>query len=356
MSTVESSCAPPSKTSATDPDFEEYTRLLLADIAAARGQPVPPAKEAADGTPEPVVYNYPFNLILTSATIPNHLSRYLDTHHPALIRLASPHVHKLPAKVRVEHAEWTGGNRAADVESRIRDIWHKDMADTGRRSKVLVFCNKSTRVEEFGKYLAENGVPNVALTSTAEARSRGSNRHLEGFLRERLHTDVDAPLVDGADGAQAEQVPQVELEFEEEEEQEEEQKRQPEQEEEQEQEQESQPPPETELQPETETEPSELPSENKKAHKKGSKDEPHVLITTSLLSRGLDFAPDVRHVLVTDPPRNMIDFLHRAGRTGRAGSWGTVVVFGKTEGRGSSRDKEVMSKVRSLKFNAKRRS
>jgi ATP-dependent RNA helicase MRH4 len=58
-------------------------------------------------------------------------------------------------------------------------------------------------------------------------------------------------------------------------------------------------------------------------------DAPRILITTSLLARGLDFAPTVSHVLIADEPRNEVDFLHRAGRTGRAGRSGTVVVFGK---------------------------
>ncbi len=36
----------------------------------------------------------------------------------------------------------------------------------------------------------------------------------------------------------------------------------------------------------------------------------------------------------------MVDFLHRAGRSGRAGESGKVVVFGKMKGRGSERWKE----------------
>lgn len=253
--------------------------MLLADIAAARGQPIP-ADNKALKTADPVVHNYPFNLVLTSATIPNSLASYLDNHHPSLIRLASPNLHHLPSSLRMEHAEWTGGNRAADVEARIRKIWHKETTrGMGKRSKVLVFCNKSVRVEEFGKYLTEKGIPNVALTSTAEARGKGTNHHLDGFVRvaSAKQTSEDAKPSSSSD------------------------------------------------------------------------DDPHVLITTSLLSRGLDFSPEIRHVLITDPPRNMIDFLHRAGRTGRAGRWGKVVVFGKMKGRGSNRDREVRSKVHALR-------
>jgi len=82
---------------------------------------------------------------------------------------------------------------------------------------------------------------------------------------------------------------------------------------------------------------------------KDPKKTPHVIITTSLLSRGLDFAPDIKHVFIVDEPRNMIDFLHRAGRSGRAGQKGRVVVFGKMTGRGSGLAKEVRKKVGALK-------
>jgi ATP-dependent RNA helicase MRH4 len=75
---------------------------------------------------------------------------------------------------------------------------------------------------------------------------------------------------------------------------------------------------------------------------------PHVMITTSLLSRGLDFSPNIKHVFIIDEPRNMIDFLHRAGRTGRAGEHGRVVIFGKMEGRGSQRSKAVRTRVKTL--------
>jgi ATP-dependent RNA helicase MRH4 len=77
-------------------------------------------------------------------------------------------------------------------------------------------------------------------------------------------------------------------------------------------------------------------------------DAPRVLITTSLLSRGLDFSPDVAHVFVADAPRNMVDFLHRAGRAGRAGNKGKVVLFAKEKGRGTEAGREVKRKVRAV--------
>ncbi|TCD65892.1 RNA helicase [Steccherinum ochraceum] len=294
-----------------DPDFQESTRKLLADIAAARGHPVPFIRElnltstpstttttTTTATPEPPAY--PFNLLLTTATIPSSLAAYLNTYHPTLTRLASPRLHKLPASLQTEYAAWSGGNRDKDIEKKIKRIWWADAVSsalagevihaaeslpTGSpKSKVLVFCNKSARVEALGRYLEEAGIPNVALTSTSEGRKRGSNKHLDGFLRTPLNSP-SSPLSSPTttDGTPAEEA-----------------------------------------------------------------EDPHVLITTSLLSRGLDFSPSIKHVFIVDPPRNMVDFLHRAGRSGRAEMAGKVVVFGKEKGRGSRQSWLVKGRVRKV--------
>ncbi|TBU38468.1 P-loop containing nucleoside triphosphate hydrolase protein [Dichomitus squalens] len=268
-----------------DPDFQEATRSILAEVSNARGHPVPfdPNLDlSTKGQPTPI--SYPFNFVLTSATIPSSLAAFLDKFHPSLTRLASPNLHKLPSSLKTEHFSWTGGNRDADIEHRLRRVWYEDMEKTGTKSKVLVFCNKSARVENLGAYLREKGIANVALTSAGDARKRGSNHHLDGFLRVRSDS-ASAPAATPATGA-------------------------------------------------------------------GSMDDlkevPHVMITTSLLSRGLDFSPDVKHVFIVDEPRNMVDFLHRAGRSGRAGESGKVVVFGKSKGRGSEKARVVRKKVGAL--------
>ncbi|KAF8154955.1 P-loop containing nucleoside triphosphate hydrolase protein [Crassisporium funariophilum] len=290
-----------------DPDFQETTRTLLADIAAARGMHIPitplPALSApsfpsslshppsthtaptpAFATPSTPTtpIQYPFHLLLTSATIPKSLNTYLSTYHPALTRLASPLLHHLPKGLQTEYVNWTGGNKFADIERRIRRVWAEDASagaytgGGGGLSKVLVFCNRSSKVVEFSAYLEERGIKNVAMTSRSEHRGRGSNRHLDGFLRTRNTDTLPRPS------------------------------------------------------PTANTDP--------KTH-------PHVMITTSLLSRGLDFAPSIKHVFIVDEPRNMVDFLHRAGRSGRAGERGRVVVFGKMRGRGSEAGRAVRKRV-----------
>ncbi|KAG5653145.1 hypothetical protein H0H81_002137 [Sphagnurus paluster] len=289
-----------------DPDFQETTRQLLADISLARGHPVPLptpvlSQSSAVTTPAsvPTPLDYPFNLILTSATIPSALATYLDTYHPKLMRLASPNLHHLPKTLQTEYVNWTGGNKLADIERRIRRVWAEDASmagatngDDGRSlSKVLIFCNKSSKVDELGTYLQERGIKNIALSSTSDQRKRGSNHHLDGFLRVR-----ETGTKDSEDAANVNTSP---------------------------------------------TTPEPIINSDPKSS-------PHVMITTSLLSRGLDFSPSIRHVFIVDEPRNMIDFLHRAGRAGRAGERGKVVVFGKMKGRGSAKAKDVRKKVGSL--------
>ncbi|EAU87101.1 RNA helicase [Coprinopsis cinerea okayama7 len=301
-----------------DPDFQEVTRALLADISEARGHPVQldpfpfsaasvalPAK--AETSPKlpgvkaksnPNAIEYPFNLLLTSATIPSSMSRYLDLYHPRLLRLASPRLHKLPETLKMEYVKWTGGNRFVDVERRAREVWAVDAIEAGSRrdikntekkpelSKILIFCNKSSKVQELSDYLEEKGIKNVAVTSGKEAkrrrnddsgagvRTRGSNKYLEGFLR---------PIGSRRRTPSAEQSPS----------------------------------------------PSTTPSNPYMLSDPSTN--PHVLITTSLLSRGLDFDPSIKHVFIVDEPRNMVDFLHRAGRSGRMGGLGgKVVVFGRS--------------------------
>ncbi|KAJ7489477.1 P-loop containing nucleoside triphosphate hydrolase protein [Mycena latifolia] len=352
-----------------DPDFQETTRMLLADISRARGHDVPFAplpvgllaagpstsapvpttsrqkekekkekeKEAAQGklvvkrgssviTP----LNYPFNFLLTSATIPHSLSSYLNAYHPRMLRLVTSSANHLPKTVKPEYVSWTGGNKNADIERRLRKVWAADAADglgpvpdsLGDMSKVLIFCNKNTKVRDLGEFLNEKGIKNVQLSSSSPNRKRGNNKHLDGFLKTTAPDLNKRPddwssswVADEADEGDAEITSEVVKKKE----------------------------PKGSLLPVARKDPpTEKEPVNDPMHV------PHVMITTSLLSRGLDFSPNVKHVFIVDDPRNMTDFLHRAGRTGRAGASGRVVIFGQMEGRGSQKSKEIRKKVKAL--------
>lgn len=51
-----------------------------------------------------------------------------------------------------------------------------------------------------------------------------------------------------------------------------------------------------------------------------------ILIATDIAARGIDI-PDVELVIQLSPPQNKEQFIHRAGRTGRAGKEGVNVTF-----------------------------
>ena len=50
------------------------------------------------------------------------------------------------------------------------------------------------------------------------------------------------------------------------------------------------------------------------------------VVATNVAARGLDF-PDIQLVIQTEPPREIESFIHRAGRTGRAGKTGVNVLM-----------------------------
>ena len=261
----------------SDPDFIDQTLLLLSDVAAARGKPVPVIKRADPESKTPALpLDYPFNFILTSATIPASLAAHLDAHHPQTTRLVSPRLHRLPTHLALEFAPYTSGNRNAEVLAKLKTVWRDDALAGRATSRVIIFTNTRSRAGEMGAYLSQHDVPNVVVTGQG-GRSHGSNKHLAGFLRP-------------------------------------------------------------------------LPGSDKRAERTEAEGkEPRVLLSTSLLARGLDFDQSVSHVFVLEPPRNTADFLHRAGRTARAGGSGKVVVFGRGGGRGAGKVREMRQRIYALK-------
>mmetsp|Transcript_33417 Transcript_33417/g.32462 ORF Transcript_33417/g.32462 Transcript_33417/m.32462 type:complete len:85 (-) Transcript_33417:1185-1439(-) len=51
-----------------------------------------------------------------------------------------------------------------------------------------------------------------------------------------------------------------------------------------------------------------------------------VLVATDVASRGLDI-PNVDLVIQLDPPKEVETYIHRSGRTARAGNEGTCITF-----------------------------
>jgi ATP-dependent RNA helicase DDX5/DBP2 len=55
-----------------------------------------------------------------------------------------------------------------------------------------------------------------------------------------------------------------------------------------------------------------------------------IMVATDVASRGIDVR-NITHVLNYDYPNNSEDYVHRIGRTGRAGAKGTAITFFTTE-------------------------
>jgi ATP-dependent RNA helicase DDX5/DBP2 len=66
-----------------------------------------------------------------------------------------------------------------------------------------------------------------------------------------------------------------------------------------------------------------------------------ILIATDVAARGLD-VKDIRMVINFDMPNNIEDYVHRIGRTGRAGAKGTSVSFFTDKAAKMARDLEVI--------------
>ncbi|TIB93105.1 P-loop containing nucleoside triphosphate hydrolase protein [Wallemia mellicola] len=207
-------------------DFIASTESLIETIRRVRGNNV--------------------NLVMSTATVNEKFSKYLDETYPKINRLISPKTHTLPRALKVNYAPYVSGNKLADLKNAISDsMYTAGVSNKSRNSKVLVFVNTNDRAEKVCEYFNEKGLKSAVMTSISKGRSKVSNRPIKEFLRNAEHTP---------DSAQ-------------------------------------------------------------------------VLVTTSLLARGLDFGTHVQNVFIAEESGSTVDFLHRAGRTGRAGAQGNVTVM-----------------------------
>ena len=62
-----------------------------------------------------------------------------------------------------------------------------------------------------------------------------------------------------------------------------------------------------------------------------------ILVATDVAARGLDI-PEVTYVINYDTPSNIDDYVHRIGRTGRAGNTGVAISYINEENRNIAKD------------------
>lgn len=226
------------------------------------------------------------NITLCTATFPPALLNLLKSHEFLLktpfTHLLSPKLHKLPRNLEARFVPRSRGDLFSDVVQEVRRVQTEDaikrnhmiaQGNPVEKSKLVVFCNLDSRVRALSELLEEKGHPNLTWTKEGVNRKPGSTGALQSFL------------LDPREAMKAAMNPGTEVE------------------------------------------------DDIKVEKEQEQEEPRILITTGILSRGLDFSPSVSTVFLVDQPKDILDFMHRAGRAGRAGRKGRVVIFGGTQGR-----------------------
>ena len=73
-----------------------------------------------------------------------------------------------------------------------------------------------------------------------------------------------------------------------------------------------------------------------------------ILVATDVAARGLDI-PDVSYVINFDTPQNIDDYVHRIGRTGRAGNTGVAISFINENNRPIAHDLYMLLEESSMK-------
>ena len=233
-------------------DFRQETLLLLQHITTQRPN---------------------VNVILCTATFPPSLLNLLKSHEELsknpFVHLLSPKLHRLPRNLEARFVPRSRGELVSDVVHEVTRVMTEDaikrnqMKASGKmvdKSKMIIFCNTDSRVEEVSSALKSKGIENLTWTKEGSNRRHGDSGPLKSFLLD----------------------------------------------------------------------PKEDPEETMSS---SSPTDPRVLVTTGILSRGLDFTPLISTVFLVDQPKDILDFMHRAGRAGRAGRKGRVIIFGMSQGK-----------------------
>ncbi|KAJ1863322.1 hypothetical protein LPJ73_000550 [Coemansia sp. RSA 2703] len=221
--------------------------------------------------------------VFVAATVPKTLSDALAHKYPGLTKVATQTVHRAPERltqVFVDVARDYQGKRLAA-------LWYV-LKGAVRDSHMLVFCNTRAHANLVFRQMARRGIPSLLLAGGGVAEKEGAEP-----VSSADASDLKAPVprFDRDEVLRAfhsaEPVPRHLL------------------------------PPGIEL-PQSAAGASE--------HRK-------IMVCTDLASRGLD-TTCVRHVVLFDFPTTAADYLHRAGRTARAGARGKVTALvGKNDRR-----------------------
>ncbi|KAJ9079223.1 hypothetical protein DSO57_1037677 [Entomophthora muscae] len=237
-----------------------------------------------------------YQLAVVSATLPKLVLQTLESRFPDLVRITTPSLHKALPKCKQYFVDLKDykGNRTLGLLDVLRQFEQRSTASPKKKEsdRILIFCNTRKSVTIVQAFLRERKIDCLSLYGGIPCTHQppASPEQIHAFLypsSDRVSANYDFSIPARVTTRSKVPVPVVEA-----------------------------------------SEGEELAAET---HPLESTSLPKILICTDIASRGLD-TTSVNHVIMYDFPVAALDYLHRCGRTARAGQSGVVTsLLGKKD-------------------------
>ncbi|KAI0231168.1 hypothetical protein L0F63_007258 [Massospora cicadina] len=244
-----------------------------------------------------------YQIIVVSATLPKLVLHNLESKFPDLLRITTPSLHKALPKCKQHFVDLKDykGNRGLGLLDVLRQFEQRNNASPKKKEsdRILIFCNTRKAVSIVRSYLCERRINCLSLSGGNDYKHQphASSEEIHHFLypsSKRVSANYDFALPtrtpkpsksipeEKPDQGEAENVISA-----------------------------------------TDGLDPEIKVSTTEGSKSKPKESPKILVCTDIASRGLD-TNSVNHVIMYDFPTSAINFLHRCGRTARAGQSGFV--------------------------------
>ncbi|KAI9292661.1 P-loop containing nucleoside triphosphate hydrolase protein [Neoconidiobolus thromboides FSU 785] len=215
-----------------------------------------------------------YQIQIVSATLPKLVLQTLDKLFPNILKITTPSLHKALPNCKqhfVDLKDYQGNRQLALLDIlRQFDQRTSSTAQQKSRDRIIIFCNTRKSVSIAQTFLMDRKIPSISLYGKDPFPNTppATEKEIQQFLYPSSPTVSSSYAFSSSTR-------------------------------------------ETETDPETDT----TIDKN-----------PKILLCTDIASRGLD-TTSVNHVILYDFPTSVVDFLHRCGRTARAGKSGIVTAL-----------------------------
>ncbi|KXN72052.1 P-loop containing nucleoside triphosphate hydrolase protein [Conidiobolus coronatus NRRL 28638] len=225
-----------------------------------------------------------YQISIVSATIPKQMLELLNKRFPDLLHITTPTLHKAVPNCRQHFVDLKHyqGNRSLALFDALRNFEVRKSATATKKLKdrALIFCNTRKGVMLTYRALKDKGIPALCLYGGVPSPvDPPSDRELvKRFLNPNLAESITiSPRSQESNNKSIDESTAVDI------------------------------------------------------TEEDSDSQPRILVCTDIASRGLD-TTSCNHVILYDFPTSVVDYLHRIGRTARAGKTGTVTcLIGKKD-------------------------